>query len=205
MNKTYALVGAVLAALVLGGWWYSTQEAVQVPQPAVAEDAAAEPEGASATGTSDYLGSWFKVTYPAAFTARKEGPDEASFTSPDGSVQFFVYSPLWSGNPVSYLEVLPTEHIENATSSEDITPTTNQYGTDYYKKVSRWVTIAANDGSYKRSYVSITAGWVMERDAQDYSSKTSLVFGIKYKDQAAYDANLDAYLAFKESLIQYAD
>src|SRR3989344_200202 len=156
-------------------------------------------------GTKDYKGAWFKITYPASFVSKAEGADEASFTSPDGSVQFYVYSPQWSGNPVSYLQALPTETVESDTSTPDITSSTNSYGTTYNKKVIRYVTLAAKDGSYRRSFVSTTAGYVITPDSNDYSSKTHTVFGIKYQNQAVYDKYLNDYLAFKKSLVQYAD
>ena len=159
----------------------------------------------TAVGSKDYKGVWFKVTYPANFTAEQEGPDEASFTSPDSLAQFYVYSPQWSGNPVSYLQALPTETVESDTNTPNVTSSTNSYGTIYSKKVTRYVTFAAKDGSYKRSFVSITAGYVTSPSGVDYSSETHMVFGIKYKDQATYDKYLNDYLAFKKSLVQYAD
>ncbi len=156
-------------------------------------------------GTQDYKGSWFKITHPANFVAKAEGADEASFTSPDGLVEFYVYSPQWSGNPVSYLQPLSTEVVESDTSNPDVKSTTNSYGATHHKKITRYVTFAANDGSYKRSFVSVTAGYVTSPDSSDYSSKTHTVFGIKYRDQSAYDKHLNEYLAFKKSLVQYAD
>jgi len=163
------------------------------------------PSNTAAVGTKDFKGAWFKISYPASFVSKAEGADEASFTSPDGSVQFYVYSPQWSGNPVSYLQALPTETVESDTSTPDITSSTNSYGTTYNKKVIRYVTLAAKDGSYRRSFVSTTAGYVTTPDSNDYASKTHTVFGIKYQNQATYDKYLAQYLAFKKSLVQYAD
>lgn len=160
------------------------------------------------TNTRDYKGAMFKITYPANFIAKKEGPDEASFTSPDGSIQFYIYSPMWSGDPISYLQALSTEKIESDISIPNIKLsliTTSSGGAVYDKEVDRYVTFTAKDGSYKRSLVSITEGFVDFPDSTEYGSKTHKVFGIKYKDQATYNAYLNDYLAFKKSLVQYLD
>ncbi len=213
MNKSL-LIGVVAILVIGGGWWYFNQKSEVAPIETVQESTQTTPskntntqasQTAPVTSTKDYTGEWFKVSYPANFSAKKEGPDEASFTSPQGDVHFYVYSPQWSGDPVSYLNALPTEKVESDTSTPTITPFTNQYGTTYDKKITRYITFVAKDGSYKRSLVSITAGSVTSPDSEDYASKTHMVFGIKYKDQVTYDTYLNQYLAFKKSLVQYAD
>ena len=74
-------------------------------------------------GSTPYRGSWFDIEYPQNFIARPTTPtnvdntithivtDEAYFTSPDEAVDFFVYSPLWSGNPNNYLTIDLTEEV----------------------------------------------------------------------------------------------
>jgi hypothetical protein len=211
-------LGIVLAVIVVGGgsyWWMKQNPSSHMPASQEQANTPATTQASTSVGTKDYTGAWFKVVYPANFTAQAVGEiysygaekvsDEATFTSPDASVQFYVYSPQWSGDPVSYLHALPTETVESDTSTPTVTSSTNQYGTSYYKKVTRYITFAAKDGSYKRSAVSTIAGYVISADSTDYSSKTHLVFGIKYKDQATYDKYLSQYLAFKKSLVQYAD
>jgi len=143
-----------------------------------------------------YTGSWFSVNVPDNFEASpaleagdRAETDEARFTSPDGRVEFFVYSPQWGGE-TGYTEVLPTEQMQDEQTTTS--------GEGYNKKVSRYVTLAAKDGSYMRSFVRI-------RGQVDTGSETQMVFGIRYKDQASYDAYKEAYVAFKESLEQYAD
>jgi hypothetical protein len=160
----------------------------------------------------DHKGAWFKISYPVNFIAKMEGTinysgnsDEASFTSPDASVQFYVYSPLWGGNPVSYLKALPMETIESDISTSSVSSFTNKYGTISDKKVTRWVTFADKNGSYKRSFVSIKSGVFDQPDKYDNDAQFHHVFGIKYKDDATYNQYLDDYLAFKKSLVQYAD
>lgn len=207
--------GLIVAAVLLAGGYtaYHSYGKPREIRPALEEivtqaqldQVKTQPAPTTSTATKKYSGSWFDVSYPADFVPLQVGQDEATFTSPDNSVQFFVFSPQWSGNPESYLNVLPTETRESESSSASFTDMTNQYGPLYYKKIITYVTLSANDGSYKRSYMSLAAGYVSEKDSNDLSSATHMVFGIKYKDAAGYKAYLDRYLAFKKSLIQYAD
>ena len=53
--------------------------------------------------TKTFQGAWFEVKYPQDFKAKgslasetSDGFDSAIFTSPDGTVSFYVYSPQWS-------------------------------------------------------------------------------------------------------------
>ena len=213
MNK-YVLIGVVAILIIAGGWLYFNQKGEVTsgePVQKITQDSPNVNNETSATqksptvGAKDYADSWFKISYPANFVAKAEGADEASFTSPDNSVQFYVYSPLWSGDPVSYLQALPTETIESDTRAPTVIPVTNQYGTTYDKKVTRYVTFTAKDGSYKRSFVSITSGSVTSPDSEDYTSKTHMVFGIKYRDQTTYDKYINDYHTFEKSLVQYTD
>lgn len=150
----------------------------------------------AASGMKIYEGSWFDIQYPSSFSARppepkeKTGlePDEAFFTSPDKTVEFFVYSPLWGGDPKDYLNVAPNEKLVSEKESSS-----KENG----GSLSRWVTVAAKDGSYTRSYVSVKG--------QIEVGGVHHVFGIKYKDQKSYDRYKADYEAFKKSLMQYAD
>lgn len=168
-------------------------------------------KNSSAPGaTTDYTGAWFKISYPADFTVRpitspqqnvSSKPDEATFVSPDGAIEFFVYSPQWSGDPIWYLNQQAGEQKKSDTTSTEKTPVNSHVSS---VKVSRWITFVANDGSYTRALVSIKGG---NEDSASGASEmsTHMVFGIKYKNQAAYDKYLQQYLAFKKSLVQYAD
>lgn len=143
-----------------------------------------------------YKDSWFEIQYPINFTAYPNEPidkfenyefvktDEAHFLSANGSVEFFVYSPQWGGNPLSYLIKADNEEIENEKTTVD------DIDSDI---VLKWVTIKNKEGKYTRSYYS------------KQTESTHLVFGIKYKDQTSYDLFKEDYKAFKKSLIQYAD
>ena len=65
-----------------------------------------------------YQGNYFSIECPSNFTASPLGPkesidnyefidtDEATFTLPNAEVEFSFYSPLWGGEPASYLEEL---------------------------------------------------------------------------------------------------
>jgi hypothetical protein len=58
-------------------------------------------------GVSAYTGAWFRIQYPSTFTVRPSlhsettdrGYDSAFFTAPDDSVEFYVFSPQWTGEP----------------------------------------------------------------------------------------------------------
>jgi hypothetical protein len=130
-----------------------------------------------------YTGTWFDVKYPAGFdVSGTENADEAKFTSPDKKVEFFVYSPQWGGNPAEYLNLGVNEELVSEKTDQ------NTYS----------ATIKDKSGSYTRSYLSI-------KNPEGTDSETHKVFGIKYTDQAAYDKYKEAYTAFKNSLVQYAD
>jgi hypothetical protein len=153
--------------------------------------------GPAAVGKTDrgtwrsFTGAWFKIDYPGDFSVlpslvsrtSASGYDSAFFRSPDGLVEFYVYSPQWGGEP-SDVALDPSSEVAAAEKT-------------VHKNGSRttWLTFAARDRSYTRSLV----------DTEHSGQNTRLVFGIKYRDQRAYDAYKPAYLQFKASLEQYAD
>ena len=141
-----------------------------------------------------FQGAWFSVRYPATFrrsplaAQRRTGPgyDSAFFTAPDQSVQFYVFSPQWNGEPRdcqidSRREVLVDEHVEVGWRPHGATS-------------ARQVTVRARDRSYERSWVDVAT-----------PENTRLVFGIRYRNAAALRAYRPQYLAFKKSLAQFAD
>lgn len=139
---------------------------------------------------SVYKGAWFDVQYPSNFKAEgsqksstsDEGFDSAIFTSPDGKVQFYVFSPQWSG------EAKDISLKENETVSAQTEENKNTV------LVKRW-TITAKDGSYSRSY----------EERKEQENNINRVFGIKYASKADLDRYQNEYLHFKNSLVQYAD
>lgn len=145
-----------------------------------------------------YQGQYFSIEYPSNFLAAPLKPiidaekykfvdtDEATFTSPDGEVEFFVYSPLWGGEPKSYL--IQKENEELTSEKED----SNESEIGWTKHI-KWVTYTDKEGKYSRSFVSTK------------TESTDLVFGIKSINDAAYEKYKDAYVRFKESLTQFMD
>ncbi|MDG1332981.1 MAG: hypothetical protein P8P74_11675 [Crocinitomicaceae bacterium] len=148
---------------------------------------------------STYSATWFQVDYPENFTASPSGPmqiygddyefvetEEAKFTSPDGTVEFFVFSPQWGGDPIDYLIEQPNE--KTVDQSEDKANSDDPFAASHH-----WVTYEDKEGKYTRSYHSIM------------TENTHHVFGVKYTTRKMYERYKAAYLAFKKSLQQFAD
>ncbi len=199
-KQNYVLLGSVFLFLfVLGCKNLSTSpqgEATKTSKIPVATVTAQLTEGAKIpTASSMYKGAFFSINYPAGFLPRPRTPiegdrintNEAYFTSPDGLVEFFVFSPQWGGDPNDYLTIKDTEQLveqKKDDSKQDILVT--------------WATIKARDGSYERSYVST-------KTLLGSRSETHKVFGIKYAHTDIYTNYKDDYGAFKDSLEQFAD
>ena len=104
-----------------------------------------------------YKGNWFDISYPYNFISSPSSPiidretykfvdtDEAYFLSADGTVEFFVCSPQWGGNPINYLELADNEEIDSKkTTMDEIDP----------EILMNWVTYKDKDGNYLRSHYS---------------------------------------------------
>ena len=104
-----------------------------------------------------YKGNWFDISYPYNFISSPSSPiidretykfvdtDEAYFLSADGTVEFFVCSPQWGGNPINYLELADNEEIgSKKTTMDEIDP----------EILMNWVTYKDKDGNYLRSHYS---------------------------------------------------
>ena len=140
---------------------------------------------------SAYKGAWFQIKYPGSFkvcpslksSSAAEGYDSVFFSSSDGAVEFYVFSPQWNGSPVDI----------------EIKPNAEQYVSQKEERRNsrtvRFVTVRAMDKSYVRSYV----------DTENTDLNTRLVFGIKYINQKAYDKYKQLYRDFKASIQQFAD
>src|SRR5882672_797118 len=122
-------------------------------------------------GWRAYRGAWFEIRYPANFRIRPsqkssspQSFDSVFFTAPDGSVEFYVFSPQWNGQP---------DDIElHARDEVKVSENTEQRGS----LTIRRMTIKARDDSYTRSF----------EDTEDSATNTRKVFGIKYRNQDAY-------------------
>lgn len=154
------------------------------------------PEAKSAKAQR-YTGSWFSIEVPVGFEASpaleagdRVETEDARFTSPDGAVELYVYSPQWGGTTEYFSlgegEVMADESVTQSGAGEKAT-------------TMEYTTVRAKDGSYTRSAVFISKG------SEESGSLTQHGFGIRYKDQASYDKYKEAYVEFKESLEQYAD
>ncbi len=135
-----------------------------------------------------YKGAYFDIKYPAQFRVRpsqrtEDRYDSVFFTAPDGAVEFYVFSPIWNGDPRDIaIDEGQEEYVsQNVTERGGI-------------KIRR-VTIRARDGSYTRSF----------EDTENTNTNNRTVFGIKYRDQKAYDQHRQTYLTFKKSIRQFAD
>lgn len=145
---------------------------------------------ANQSGLQTYRGAWFEIKYPANFRVRPSlrsssasGYDSVFFTAPDAAAEFYVFSPQWNGTP---------SDIEVDLSTEILIARKFEQRSD---KTIRRVSVRSRDGRYLRAF----------EDTEDNTTNTRRVFGITYRDQASYDRYRQAYLAFKASLIQFAD
>ncbi|UJF29464.1 hypothetical protein L0B70_11555 [Kaistella sp. 97-N-M2] len=137
-----------------------------------------------------YSGAWFEIDYPAGFSVKnsqksltkKEGFDSAIFTSGDDKVQFYVFSPQWSGVPADI----------NLKASEIKTDSTSAVVDGL--RINRW-TIQAKNGTYFRSYES----------SSETEGNINMIFGIVYIAEKDLEKYKKEYLHFKNSLEQYAD
>jgi hypothetical protein len=149
-----------------------------------------------------FSGPHFDVNYPKEFRPIVDSDlvvlqagrlvrgedDAASFASPDGSVEFFVFAPWRSGNTEGYLAVANNEVlVATETKSKLINET---------ETVLNYTTIKAQDGSYYRSYVEYVTRY-------SDGIVNNHLFGIKYKDQASYKQYVSKYEEFKKSLAFY--
>jgi hypothetical protein len=162
---------------------------------------ACRPEAAADAAPKLYQGNWFDISYPGDFTARPLSPvnpagerravetDEAYFRAPDGGAEFYVYSPLWSGEP-EYLQIRADERTLRDEGEESGPPDNLQR--------NRFIITEAADGAAGRMILSV-------RTQIGTGSDTHHVFGFEYRDRAAYELYTQAFEAFKASLQQYAD
>lgn len=177
MKQSSRLI-SILSVIVLAGIVIFTATVVWATKPA--------------TKWKSYTGAWFKISYPPGFRVRPslkslttDGYDSAFFKSPDGKVEFYIFSPQWNGEPKDIVLLPKTERI--------ISTKTRIVDNEISHRTVIWTTIKAKNGSYQRSLedtVDETARWV---------------FGIKYTDANALKRYANMYRKFKESLVQYAD
>lgn len=140
-------------------------------------------------GWLPFRGAWFMIEYPAAFTVTPREPsataerhEAASFISPDGLVEFYVFMPQWRGQ---------SEWVRLRPGEREIARTVDRSA----ERTATHVTYAGPQRSYERAWMEV----------RDSMSDTNWYFGFKYRDNSAYDKYRPMYLQFRNSLVQYAD
>ena len=139
-----------------------------------------------------FIGAWFKIKVPTNFSVKPslksaslntpEGFDSILFISPDKDVEFYVYFPKLMGRTTDFEFNKNNENMASESKTGDS------------KKTLEYSTYTAKDKSYTKSLVVITV-----------SNTTNYAFGVKYKNQIAYDRYKTEYLEFKKSLIENRD
>lgn len=142
-----------------------------------------------------YKSGYFSVEIPHNFTVTKINDDEATFTSPDQKVEFFVYSPLRGGKPELYLDVKQNEKEISEKSTKTFKPSVHRNHIQNW-----WKTLQDKNGRYTRSFMYQRAC-----HGAAFEDCFGLAFGIKYKNKQAYNQYKQTYIAFKKSLQQFAD
>jgi hypothetical protein len=100
------------------------------------------------------------------------------FVLPSGEVEFYVFSPMWNGNPQESA-VKPNEVVV----SQRQTRTKSPHG----DIVVQWKTWRARNGSYWRAIV----------DRENVGLNTRVVFGIRYRNAAVLRRYTPAYARSK--------
>ncbi len=149
-----------------------------------------------------HKGAWFNIDYPRGWkvqplsrsTTSMTGSDSARFTSPNGSVEFYVFSPQWNGNPTeAALDPKRERLVSHHTKA--VSRVKQADGGYLSEPVANWYTVQAKDDSYQRSWV----------DVEDKNLNVRHVFGIKYRDKQAHEKYRVQYLHFCKSLEQFSD
>lgn len=150
-------------------------------------------QGAAEERQAIYKGAWFEIKYPANFKARAldtTKPTESSaatFSSPDGAMEFYIFSPQWGGEAPG-IALVPAAEVETSRKTE-------KGKSSGVEGVYTWSTISAKDKSYTRVFQDFLAA----------DGSIHWVIGMKYKSDAALQRYKSQYVGFKASLRQLAD
>lgn len=154
-----------------------------------------------------YLGNNFIITYPADFIARPMDlfalnqpvfKNEAFFKSPDGDVEFYVYTSVTGAQPQNYTKVAANEILADENSHKKSLKNTYR---DYV--LTHRATVRAKDNSYFRSFYHWRG--CHTNATSTFIDCTFKVFGIKYKNKEVYQKYRHKYIMFKKSIIQASD
>lgn len=140
--------------------------------------------------TKIFQGAWCEIRYPENFTVRPsmtsttaEGYDSAEFIAPDASVSFYIFAPLWGGEAKDIALDPVREKLVSSQSRR-------KGGV-----LRHWFTIAAKDGSYRRSYL----------DTIEHQGSVRRVIGMKYRNETVRRYYQNDYACFRQSLRQFTD
>jgi hypothetical protein len=160
--------------------------------PFIAPNAHAQSKASSAESTT-FRGAYFEIKHPKDFVAKpldakvaKEA-SAATFSSPDGAMTFYIFSPQWGGDAPSI--ALDTSREVEASRKAEKGKSSGVEGK------YTWTTIAAKDKSYTRIYQDFLAT----------DGSIHWVIGMKYKSDAVLQQYKSQYAAFKTSLRQLSD
>jgi len=148
-----------------------------------------------------YRGGWFVIAYPGDFRVEERersaslGPesdryDGVAFVSPDGKVEFYVFSPQWGGTS-EYETILPNEEVLEVDETGDLGQVEKGEEDRYVKSVL----IADRSDRYFRTF----------RKTVEIAGSVSWLVGVKYRSPEDYERYREEYQAFTASLVQYAD
>jgi hypothetical protein len=153
--------------------------------------AAADKRTSDTKSWPEFKGACFEIRYPPGFKAQPSlisntndaSYDSTFFIAPDKSVEFYIFCPLWRGNPTDIALKPKTEVVTGLKIDES---------KDYATTATD---IKAKNDSYYRS--------VLERNYKPGDVLT--VYGVKYRTPADLANHKAAYTAFKESLVKHMD
>ena len=157
---------------------------------AAAEKVSAGQAAGPLENTGVFSGAWFDIRYPAGFNVKPslksstaEGYDSAEFIAPGGEVSFYVFAPQWGGTAAD-IALIPKRERLVAEQRRKLP-----------ERKIRWFTIAAKDGSYRRSY----------QETVTQKGSVITILGIKYRNEKSRLRYQKEYEQFRKSLQLYAD
>jgi hypothetical protein len=159
-------------------------------------------------GWPRYDGAFFSITYPPGFRARASlrnenrgtGYDSVFFVSPDNAAEFYVFSPLFDGEPTDILARPRTERVLTQ-ETKTVKGAFNKQIPSYTRTVR--ATIEARDGSYTRSYVDIRETLGEPGPAEQVVSRRAFCF--RYRSEKLRARYEKEYSEFQHSLEQFED
>ena len=143
---------------------------------------------------STYEAEHFRIKYPITFKV-KHSKDEGYFTSPDGTVTFYVYGINTATGRNHYIKVKSSEKELSSDSKKE--GLDNEY---YDYQISGWGTFKAKNGSYYRAYIAKRK--CNTKGKEFYSNCRYEIFGIRYKNEESYHRYRDDFMLFKRSFVE---